>query len=455
MAIEAAQLVFDGQKFTVRRESLSKNCRIFHDNPSLLARPYHVRSHVTLKSCRVFCEAIDGASIHVTRENVSDLAELCNEFKFEDLMEKVRQFQLDYSSILELFDCQTFIISLELDTVKPKQVHISLQLMEMPPLEITSFEAAGGNTDVKRGIRYLARVECFAAFQKCPVYIFLTTSDMKVIGACGFDLQPMIVDAYRHSSDPDYETVTYNIALDIQNRWDQVIGKAFVDFAVRHFSSDTKDIYCLEDRLPPLPPPEPAGADQPTVQDDRRVHKSTMARRKKLPRVYPRLSDLLILNKKYQTARGQLQAELVELEHEVKLIEASKHKKKARATQQRHGVARRRRDTNFKLRAELRLCIERLRPRHANLRRNRASAPAPQALSVAEAAKVARHSSADAGWYRQAADCAAEAEGDEAGQARITVGIPEAERGGRREAQEGKAAGGDATRCEEINEEEW
>jgi hypothetical protein len=144
----------------------------------------------------------------------------------------------------------------------------------------------------------------------------------------------MIVDAYRHSSDADCRTVTYTIWLEIQNRWDQVIGKAFFEFAVRHFSSDVKDIYCLEERLPPLPPAE-ARPDEPTVQDDQRVHKATMARRKKLPRVYPRLADLLILNNKYQTARFRLQSELVELEHEVKLIEASKHKRKARMAQER------------------------------------------------------------------------------------------------------------------------
>ena len=241
------------------------------------------------------------------------------------------------NSNLELFECQTFITVLELESQKPKKLFVRLQLNEIPPINLGQFETAEGDARVNlySGVKYLARLECFTAFQVCPVYIYLSNAQNQVVGACGFDLGPMIVDAYRHSIKGVAETVNYQINLAIQNQWDQVIGNAHFEFAVRHFSHDLSQIFCYEE-IAPAPQ-----ADGEEMQEDEGdgtggglAHAQTSTRRRRKMMVVPRLADLLLLNRRYYRTRGKLVDEMRMLEHEVKKIETSKKRQKMKRIQE-------------------------------------------------------------------------------------------------------------------------
>jgi hypothetical protein len=244
------------------------------------------------------------------------------------------------SSNLELFDCQTFISFLELATLRARKVLVKLQLGDLQPIKICDFDSQNGRTEIRlnRGIRYLARLECFSAFQICPVYIYFKTPEQQVLGACGFDLSQMIVDAYRQSSKESAKFVTYQVALAIQTPFDQEIGNAYLEFSVRHFPSKLDHVYCFEELQ--YADTSPAKSETPVEEPveeihDTHAHAQSSTRRRKLPRVYPRLADLLLLNRKYLKARKTLAHEVEALEQEVRIMEAAKRKQEMKRRQQK------------------------------------------------------------------------------------------------------------------------
>jgi hypothetical protein len=83
----------------------------------------------------------------------------------------------------ELFDFTTLVTEIELNNIKRKTISVRLQLGEMTPLDISRFETADGDTQVhfQQGVRYLARLECFSAFQHCPVYVYFVNHRNQVI----------------------------------------------------------------------------------------------------------------------------------------------------------------------------------------------------------------------------------------------------------------------------------
>jgi hypothetical protein len=83
---------------TVPRLALVSNCRQFLDNPTLLTSDYQVRASVGAEAFRVFAEAIKGTSPEITKENCSDLFQLCEEFGFSSLLEEVKAFRSQHFS---------------------------------------------------------------------------------------------------------------------------------------------------------------------------------------------------------------------------------------------------------------------------------------------------------------------------------------------------------------------
>ncbi|KAH0787455.1 dentin sialophosphoprotein precursor [Histomonas meleagridis] len=205
-----------------------------------------------------------------------------------------------------------------------------MQIGEIPQIDITPIQFNPEETihkDVGSGVEYIVRLDCFSAFQVCPHYIYISNKANQVLCACGFDLGPMIVDAYRHSDIKKFSPETYQITLPLQNRYDEILGQIHLEFSVIHFQSDVNQIFCFEDQ-------DDKSNDQPVVVllDDATQVEPAKKKKKKAPRVVPRLADLLYLNKKYQATRQELLKEVEKLEGEVEYFAKKEKRERTRKT---------------------------------------------------------------------------------------------------------------------------
>jgi hypothetical protein len=82
-------LVLDGEPISVSIASLLAKYRLFQTKPKLLGESYRVESRVSPDSLRVFIGVIGGAVAEISDENVRDLSQLCEEFKFIKLANTV------------------------------------------------------------------------------------------------------------------------------------------------------------------------------------------------------------------------------------------------------------------------------------------------------------------------------------------------------------------------------
>jgi hypothetical protein len=108
MAQKMSALVHEGKTFSVLKRQLMVNCDIVEDDPTLLMRPYQVKSQVSAANCelfvkaikgpdpdlthenslgadvfRAFVNAIDAVSPTLTNENITDIGLVCDEFDYE------------------------------------------------------------------------------------------------------------------------------------------------------------------------------------------------------------------------------------------------------------------------------------------------------------------------------------------------------------------------------------
>jgi uncharacterized coiled-coil protein SlyX len=85
-------LILDGEAFSLPNSIITKNCKLFTTDPTLLDSPYHVKSRVRLDVFRLFLEAVKGTSVTITNQNVSELSQLCSEFGFSALANEISTF---------------------------------------------------------------------------------------------------------------------------------------------------------------------------------------------------------------------------------------------------------------------------------------------------------------------------------------------------------------------------
>lgn len=228
---------------------------------------------------------------------------------------------------LEIFQIQAFVSVVEVDYLPQKDILLRFQLEEMPHIDITTFDFVRGTRryNIYQGIEFFTRLECFSAFKVLPVYIFLSNLESQIICACGFDLGPLVTDAYRRTYQGIEDVETYQVALQLQDRNDQNYGFIHVEFSVQHFSTDLSKVFCYEEipsdeiveEAPELEENEP----EPKKKVEKKVNK------RKFPRVNPRAADLYLLNKKYLDTKFDLIEQVRDLENQVKRIETSRRRK--------------------------------------------------------------------------------------------------------------------------------
>jgi uncharacterized coiled-coil protein SlyX len=84
-------LVHPEGTLTVSSLQAKNKCTLFQQNMALLASPYTLRSTIPLTLFRQFVSAVEGNAIEITSANFSGLAQLCEEFGFEELRAKLSE----------------------------------------------------------------------------------------------------------------------------------------------------------------------------------------------------------------------------------------------------------------------------------------------------------------------------------------------------------------------------
>jgi cell division protein FtsB len=93
------ELVCQGERFQISRVDLMGQCRKFENEPALLGRPYDVGSRVSVDTFRAFVNAIGGANLDITSQNVLDLYLLCREFLFGRLEGQVAAYLRQHGAV--------------------------------------------------------------------------------------------------------------------------------------------------------------------------------------------------------------------------------------------------------------------------------------------------------------------------------------------------------------------
>ena len=200
---------------------------------------------------------------------------------------------------IEVFHIQTFISIIEVDNLPKKEILLRFQLDDLPHINITTFNVTEevNSYQIYKGIEFLVRLECFSAFKVLPVYIFLANQENQIICACGFDLSPLVTDSYRKNYQGMEGTETYQVPLQLQDRYDRKYGFMHVEFSVQHFSTDLNKIFCYEDLPSNEVVEEPS--EQEEIEPEPKKKAEKKVNKRKFPRVNPRAADLYLLNLKY------------------------------------------------------------------------------------------------------------------------------------------------------------
>jgi hypothetical protein len=106
---DVTRLVHRDGAFDVRRGKLIKNCSIFTSGEVPFSSHYEVRSVVSLDNLALFVEAIHGNDIPITEQ----IFQLCSEFGFSRLRDRIDLFRQRISSELPHDDCCPVLTRLE------------------------------------------------------------------------------------------------------------------------------------------------------------------------------------------------------------------------------------------------------------------------------------------------------------------------------------------------------
>jgi hypothetical protein len=86
-------LVHPQETFHVSADLLVQKSDLFRDNPVLADSPYTPKSGVSLAEFREFVSALEGSTLTITKDNISVLSQLCDEFRFQDLSAHLTRFR--------------------------------------------------------------------------------------------------------------------------------------------------------------------------------------------------------------------------------------------------------------------------------------------------------------------------------------------------------------------------
>jgi hypothetical protein len=90
------ELILGSQRLHVSTRSLM-TCGLFQNDPTLLSRPYTVRCRPSPSAFQLFLAAVEGRDFKLTHDIASDVLDLCTEFGFPSLAQRVHHF-LHFSS---------------------------------------------------------------------------------------------------------------------------------------------------------------------------------------------------------------------------------------------------------------------------------------------------------------------------------------------------------------------
>jgi hypothetical protein len=93
MSAELATLVHPSETLQVSARAITHNCHLFGANPLLTASPYLLQSSVSLPAFRTFVSFLEDETPPITTELFPELLQLCAEFDFPILSERLSEFR--------------------------------------------------------------------------------------------------------------------------------------------------------------------------------------------------------------------------------------------------------------------------------------------------------------------------------------------------------------------------
>ena len=209
---------------------------------------------------------------------------------------------------IEIFDVKVVVETFNKQLDMNRMVKPRVQLMEMTPLDLPSFQMTSEQTkfSIGNGIEFLCRVDCFKSFRVTPIYIYICTeNDQKICGG-GIDIAPLFIDAFRKSG----QEQRHRASIDLENYYREVIGNCSFRVYVTHISSNINDVECLDDELREIEYRQNEQKLDLIIQDDaEEYHKSKRSAMKKSTRDFPSLPDLLHMYFTYHTLSNDFEDE--------------------------------------------------------------------------------------------------------------------------------------------------
>jgi hypothetical protein len=88
--MESLEIILEDSTFSISRDDLISNCRLFRTHPALLTQPYRIRSSVTSGQLLDFLKSLQCLDIPITTSNAPSLISLCQEFGFRSFETVIR-----------------------------------------------------------------------------------------------------------------------------------------------------------------------------------------------------------------------------------------------------------------------------------------------------------------------------------------------------------------------------
>jgi len=217
---------------------------------------------------------------------------------------------------IELFLIKFYLNDMKLAHRLRKEVYLQIFMENMEPLHICSVPPDNKcyEFDINRGIEYICRCNCYDIFHHCPIYLYLTSTKSKTIGAGAVDLGPVFVDSYKNSGKSHENQVIYYL----ENQLNETIGKVNVTVCFTHISSSISNI----------------NTKSTTIEKDNTIVFETLVvepknpPKEKLVRIaktvdIPSFPDLLHMHDQYQTKKGNVTEKITQLDEKLDTMKSN------------------------------------------------------------------------------------------------------------------------------------
>ena len=238
---------------------------------------------------------------------------------------------------IELFDIRIVLDNFSQNKNLNRDILPVIQLNDLMSLELPIFPITRetAQVNISKGVEFLVRSDCFRSFKSSPLFIYFCTKNEQKICGAGVDISPLFIDAFRKSGEPQ----KYKTALDLENRYKEIIGNVSFRMSVTHISSNIDDCKCISDDNDAEKQnifTQNTETDNFGIQANTQTSasKNRKSRAKQQTRIFPTLPDLLNMYNEYNTLENDFQYEATGTNDKAQTILQARRIKKMKKIQE-------------------------------------------------------------------------------------------------------------------------